>query len=246
MSYINTTISTNTDEKSFIKKFVEELTAFQGITAVIPSGYATFDDYIDAQFELTSGYPTFSLMMNGFELIFTRNSAITGGANGYTLSTLLNSSTAYLMFCQGSLRIGDTGIRSIKVSIAAKGSITALYFGSYNSTYFTFSAVSISLSADLSACAVSNMQGTKAIASAFSLSNDLVASKIDRCNYTYDTSNATNIEVIKNKIFVSANSASRMFTVNDLWDVSTVPVETNLTIGGKNYFSLDNHTIMEV
>lgn len=246
MSYINTTISTNTDEKSFIKKFVEELTAFQGITAVIPSGYATFDDYIDAQFELTSGYPTFSLMINGFELIFTRSSAITSGTSGYTLSTALNYSTTTFYISPSTYSHNDITVRSIKVCVASKGNITALYLGSYNYTNLAFSAVGISLSEDLSACAVSNNQGVRAIGSTFSLTNDLAAVKVDRCNYIYDASSTTDIEVVKNKIFVAVNSTSKMFTITELWDVSTVPAETKLTIGGKTYFSLDAHTIMEV
>ena len=247
MSYINTTISTNTDEKSFIKKFVEELTAFQGITAVVPSGYANFNAYIDAQFELTSGYPTFSLMLNDLELVFTRTVAITSGTNSYSLTTALApSSPAYFTFCTGSLGSGNTGVRSIKACVAAKGSITALHLGSYNAATLTFSAVGISMAGNTSAVSVSNIQTTRAIASTFSLTNGLAAVKVDRCNYTYDASSTTNVEIIKNKIFVAANSTSKMFTVADLWDVSTVPAETKLTIGGKTYFSLDAHTIMEV
>lgn len=247
MSYINTTISTNTDEKSFIKKFVEELTAFQGITAVVPSGYATFDDYIDAQFELASGYPTFSLMINGFELIFTRSTGITGGTSGYTLSTALNYSTTTFYISPGSSPHSTITVRSIKVCVASKGNITALYLGSYNYTDLAFSAVGISLSEDLSACAIStNGPSVRAIRNTFSLTNDLAAVKVDRCNYIYDASSTTDIEVVKNKIFVAVNSTSKMFTITELWDVSTVPAETKLTIGGKTYFSLDAHTIMEV
>lgn len=246
MSYINTTISTNTDEKTFIKKFVEELTAFQGITAVVPSGYANFNAYIDVQFELTSGYPTFSLMLNGFELTFKRNVAITIGTNGYTLSTALTSSTIGFSISQNSLNYNAIGVRSIKACVAAKGSITALHLGSYNAATLTFSAVGISMTGNTSAVSASINQGVRAIASTFSLTNDLAAVKVDRCNYTYDASSTTDIEIIKNKIFVAANSTSRMFTITDLWDVSTVPAETKLTIGGKTYFSLDAHTIMEV
>lgn len=246
MSYINTTISTNTDEKTFIKKFVEELTAFQGITAVVPSGYANFNAYIDAQFELTSGYPTFSLLLNGSELTFKRSVVITSGTNGYTLSTALTSSTIGFAISQNSLNYNAIGVRSIKVCVAANGNITALYLGSFYTTVLAFSAVGISMTGNTSAVSVSINQGVRAIASTFSLTNDLAAVKVDRCSYTYDASGTTDIEVIKNKIFAAANSTSRMFTITDLWDVSTVPAETKLTIGGKTYFSLDAHTIMEV
>lgn len=246
MSYINTTISTNTDEKTFIKKFVEELTAFQGITAVVPSGYASFNAYIDAQFELTSGYPTFSLMLNDLELVFTRSATIPSGTNGYTLSTALNSSTIGFSISQNSLNYNAIGVRSIKVCVASKGNITALYLGSYNATILAFSAVGISMTGNTSAVSVSNISSTRAIASTFSLTNDLAAVKVDRCNYTYDALSTTDIEVVKNKIFVAVNSTSRMFTITELWDVSTVPADQKLAIGGKTYFSLDAHTIMEV
>lgn len=246
MSYINTTISTNTDEKTFIKKFVEELTAFPNITAVVPSGYTDFNEYISAQFEISSGYPTFSLLLNGCKLTFKRNAAITSSTNGYTLSTALNSSTAGFSIGQSSFTHIAIGVRSIKVCVVSKGNITALYLGSFNATALTFSAVGISMTGNTSAVSISNVQGLRAIASVFSLTNGLAAVKVDRCNYTYDASSTTDIEVVKNKIFVAVNSTSRMFTITDLWDVSTVPAETKLTIGGKTYFSLDAHTIMEV
>ena len=246
MSYINTTISTNTDEKSFIKKFVEELTAFQGITAVVPSGYANFNAYIDAQFELTSGYPTFSLLLNGSELTFQRSTDITNVTTGYRLSSARLPSSQDFTFGIRALRIGDTDVRSIKVCVASKGNITALYLGSYNATILAFSAVGISMTGNTSAVSISNMQGARAIASVFSLTNDLAAVKVDRCNYTYDASSTTDIEVVKSKMFVAANSTIRMFTITELWDVSTVPAEQKLAIGGKTYFSLDAHTIMEV
>lgn len=246
MSYINTTISTNTDEKSFIKKFVEELTAFQGITAVVPSGYAKFNAYIDAQFELTSGYPTFSLKLCGFELEFRQNAAITSASNGYSVSTSLTSASAYLNFCSGSFGINTVNVRSFKICIASNNSITYLSLGHYNSTVLSFSAVGILLSSTNSACAVSNTDTIRAIKSTFTDRNGNAVTKIDRCNYLYNASNATIIEVIKSKAFVTANSSSHAFTTTGLWDVSTVPAEATINIDTKQYYALDAHTIMEV
>lgn len=246
MGYTNKTISTNTDEKTFIKKFVEELTAFQGITAVVPSGYADFNAYIDAQYALDSGTPTFTLMMRGFELVFTRNNAITAGTMGYTLKTDFTTSFAYFTFSSSTFAANVVNVRTLKFLAAANDNVTALYLGSYSSQILTFSAIGMSISSGLSAFAVSLSQGTRAIASTFSLSNDLAVVKVDRCNYTYDTENTACIEKIANKVFVVERSTDRIFTVNSLMDVSAVPAETKITIGDKDYFSLDNHTIMEV
>ena len=246
MSYINTTISTNTDEKSFIKKFVEELTAFQGITAVIPSGYATFDDYIDAQFAASSGVPTFSLKLYGFEIKFRRSIAVTSGTSWYSVTQSLASGSVSLSFASSVYGINDVNVRSFKICIASNNSVTYLSLGNDDSTVLPFSAVGISLSSTNSACAASTTNTIRAINSTFTDRNGNAVTKIDRCNYLYDTSDATSVEVIKNKVFVTANSASRAFTTTGLWDVSTVPAEAAINIGTKQYYALDAHTIMEV
>ena len=244
MSYINTTISTNTDEKTFIKKFVEELTAFQGITAVVPSGYANFNAYIDAQFAASSGVPTFSLKLYDLELEFKRNTDLTSTTKGYWLNADLTP-TPIFDISQSYLYYNSIAVRSIKVCVAAKDNITALYLGPFDSV-LTFSAVGISLSSTNSACAVSTTSTPRAINSAFTDRNGNAITKIDRCNYLYNASNATIIEVIKSKAFVTANSSSHAFTTTGLWDVSTVPAEATINIDTKQYYALDAHTIMEV
>ena len=72
-------------------------------------------------------------------------------------------------------------------------------------TVLPFSAVGISLSNTNSACAVSTTSTPRAINSAFTDRNGNAITKIDRCNYLYNASNATIIEVIKSKVFVTAN-----------------------------------------
>lgn len=247
MSYINTAVSTNSDEKTFIKTFVATLTQYPNITAVVPSGYANFNAYIDAQFAASSGTPTFSLKLYGLEIEFSRGAAVTDGASAYTVRTSLTSAFAYLIFsASGSPRINEVVVRSFKICIASNNSVTYLSLGSNNSTGFLFSAVGISLSNTNSAYAVSTTSTTRAINRTFTDRNGNVITKIDRCNYLYNASNATSVEVIKSKVFVTANSASRAFTTTGLWDVSTVPAEATINIDTKQYYALDAHTIMEV
>lgn len=246
MSYINTSVSTNSDEKTFIKTFVATLTQYPNITAVVPSGYANFNAYIDAQFELTSGRPTFSLKLYDLELEFRRFNVVTGGTSTYSVSTNLPSTSIQLSFVPSTYDINAVTVRSFKICIASNNSVTYLSLGSYNSTVLPFSAVGISLSNTNSACAVSNSDTIRAINSTFTDRNGNAITKIDRCNYLYNASNATSVEVIKSKAFVTANSSSHAFTTTGLWDVSTVPAEATINIGTKQYYALDEHTIMEV
>lgn len=243
MSYINTSVSTNSDEKTFIKTFVATLTQYPNITAVVPSGYANFNAYIDAQFA-TLSTPTFSLKLYDLELEFRRGTDLTTTTKGYWLNADLTPIPSFDI-SQSYLRYNDIGVRSIKVCVAAKDNITALYLGSFNSV-LTFSAVGISLSSTNSACAASNTDTIRAINSTFTDRNGNAITKIDRCNYLYNASNATIIEVIKSKVFVTANSSNHAFTTTGLWDVSTVPAEAAINIGTKQYYALDAHTIMEV
>lgn len=73
-----------------------------------------------------------------------------------------------------------------------------------------------------------------------------VCQKVDRLNYTYDTNNAEQLEIIKNKAFVIKNTTDRVRTVTGLWDTSTTTAGGLITIGAKKYYCLDSHTIMEV
>lgn len=246
MSYINTAVSTNSDEKTFIKTLVATLTQYPNITAVVPSGYANFNAYIDAQFAASSGVPTFSLKLYGLEIEFERSTAVTSGTNWYSVTPSLASGSVSLSFASSVSGINAVTVRSFKICIASNNSVTYLSLGSYGSTVLPFSAVGISLSNTNSACAVSNTDTIRAIKSTFTDRNGNVITKIDRCNYLYDTSDATSVEVIKSKVFVTANSASRAFTTTGLWDVSTVPAEATINIDTKQYYALDAHTIMEV
>ena len=71
-------------------------------------------------------------------------------------------------------------------------------------------------------------------------------SKTDRLPYIYDESNENAVEMIKNKVFLTSGTSNRKVTVSGLYDASTVTKDTLRVIDGKRYYSLDEHTIMEV
>lgn len=260
MSYINTLISSSGTEADFIKTFVSELIKYHGISVSIPQEYNTynnFNDYIEAMYADTASKPKFILSLNGLNITFERCSPVANTTYSYNLSSNIWTSTNLLTFAQSGVGSSSiNGVRAFRLCIATNDkNIIALYLGGYNTTLASasISIVGISMPENIDGFAISTYASQRAITQAFSLNNNHSASKIDRCNYLYEsTSNETNIEVIKNKIFVasggssSSGSVSKMFSFDDMWDVSEIPAETKLSINGKNYFSLDSHTIIEI
>ena len=72
---------------------------------------------------------------------------------------------------------------------------------------------------------------------------------ITRCNripYTYDTSSATNLQIIRSKAFVTTGSTDLAMSILQVFDVSEVPARSLITYNTKIYYALDSHSIMEV
>lgn len=259
MSYINTLISSSGTEADFIKTFVSELIKYHGISVSIPQEYNTynnFNDYIEAMYADTTSKPKFILSLNGLNITFERSTTASNITYSYRLSSNMTSPISLAFSQSGSAGNSSTNaVRAFRLCIATNDkNIIALYLGDSSDTLASasISIVGISMPENIDGFAISTYASQRAITQAFSLNNNRSASKIDRCNYLYEsTSNATNIEVIKNKIFVasggsSSESVSKMFSFDDMWDVSEIPAETKLSINGKNYFSLDSHTIIEI
>ena len=209
-------------------------------------------------YEDTTSKPKFILSLNTLNITFERGAVVSSSSNSYSLSSDALNNMSSLIFYNGSSSPGINLVRSFRLCVATNDkNITALYLGSITHNTLAsvpISIVGISAPENIEGFAVSTTASPRAITQAFSLNNNRSASKIDRCNYLYEsTSNETNIEVIKNKIFVAAaaggsssSSASKMFSFDDMWDVSEIPAEAKLSINGKNYFSLDSHTIIEI
>ena len=86
----------------------------------------------------------------------------------------------------------------------------------------------------------------RAASSSIILSNNTNAKFVHRLPYMYNTSDTTNIEIVKSKVLVAENTENKLLVLNNVYDVSTVPADNKIIIDNKKYFCLDNHTIMEV
>lgn len=143
-----------------------------------------------------------------------------------------------------------TGTRMVKIGAVSNTGTLIAAVASWdhqtalkgNDTY-KFAVTSIQSGQDTGICATtSNVQ----INSSIIFSENDVCQKVDRLNYTYDTNDPEQLEIIKNKVFVARNSTDRVRTVTGLWDTSTTTAGGLITIGAKKYYCLDGHTIMEV
>ena len=151
-----------------------------------------------------------------------------------------------LFFSTNISASGTNAVRTFKYRLISNDSVIRLEFDNYNGD---LSAPAVRL---MTICCGDDHYSSATITSAdpffsnfVSLDNSVVR-KTDRLSYTYDAEAPANIEMIKSKVFVVANSTIRSFSAEGLFDVSYVPQYNLLSIGGKDYYALDSHTVMEV
>ena len=219
MSYTKRFVSMKTDEKTFIKTFISRLTsADERITCITPMSE------IDEQFSTGVGQPSFTIDIDGqCQITFRRTTAISANATSYSVTMPFNNSVISLNFTITPYAHTAEEVRTLKFAVAKNENVLCLYIGNYE------------------------VNGSvRAIKRKFLTSDDNSVFKTDRLNYTYDPNNSTNVEVIKSKVFLTDNSSIRTAAIESIYDISAVPAETIVNIGGKTYFSIDEHTIMEV
>lgn len=232
-----------------------------------PEAYAAltnegkFNAWIDQYFSDGIMQPTFYVNVGtGCKIKFmrpTKNITQTTyyGANVYIYnegmtSAYLSTSIYFYDRTQNPPAYNVTGTRMVKIGavsntgtlIAAVASWDHLTALKGNDTY-KFAVTSIQSGQDAGICATtSNVQINNSII----FSENDVCQKVNRLNYTYDTNDPEQLEIIKNKVFVAQNSTDRVRTVTGLWDTSTTTAGGLIAIGAKKYYCLDSHTIMEV
>lgn len=164
-------------------------------------------------------------------------------------SAYLSTSIYFYDRMQNPLAYNVTGTRMYKIAAVSntKSLIVAIASWDHQSALrgndpYKVMVTSIESGQDTGVCATTS---NVAINTNIIFGENDVCQKVDRLNYTYDTNNAEQLEIIKNKAFVIKNTTDRTRTVLDIWDTSTVTANSLITIGNKKYFCLDAHTIME-
>lgn len=238
MSYTNITFSTYSAELWFINSFIEAITS-------IDSRLTASTNDMTAEYSQTDTPPTFDLLYNGNPVInFTRAAKSNITSNQYVLKSPGALSGLALTFSQQVFRSDQATARTFTFKVATNSNVLSLLLGGYASDIVaSFVGFSTNTTSGTSVV-ISNT--LRAISQSFVLSDGTSAKKADRIPYLYDTNNNTNVEIIKSKVFMPDNSAEKKLAINSLYDISTVPQETIINIGGKKYYSLDSHTVMEV
>lgn len=246
MSYTKCTVSTNSDEKTFIKTFIKKLTE--------SDSRITCDTDIDAEFDTSKQVgitPTFTVNVGtNCNIVFTRIRSCQYEVNGYNVKICINNTEkeVYYFYSGTNFSVDSVATRSWKFVTAANESIVYLAFSYFDKDVdgATFSVMSID-GGDFSAASFGSMTdgGTDAANSELyctdSTSQNLVLNFADRL--TYDVSGGK-VEFIKNKALLDINKGTKVMEFLGLFDCSTVPSYTFLRIDNEIYYALSNHTLM--
>lgn len=233
MSYINKTVSLNSDEKTFIKAFVKELTS--------ADSRITCDDDIDEAFK--DSYVQ-------FEVNFGENFHVTFGRNdgyAYFADVYINGNKNVI---DGGLQYSESGIsrdivamRTWKLIVVSNEKSIYVMFGNYNSTMPESPKFSIMGLLDGSFSAATFATDTDI------LSSDIIGTSTGNEGSTYKFADRLNygvadgsVEIIKDKALL--NDTSKFIDFAGLYDCTTMPSTLNVTIDDKRYYTLNNHTLM--
>ena len=246
MSYLIKTVAVNGTELAFLQAFITAITAADGITC-------TTNDLV-TQFSDTSNTPSFTLSVGGMDtLTFTRPQALTNATNYYNVSSAnctIGDYSFSLTFAGSSCGYDVVDTRKWKFMAVGKGSAIYLAFANYDMAVtppYAHKWMFVGNGTKKgTAYSPSTSYDRLPIADTFYASNLASYVKTDRINYRYSTTNPNSLETIHNKVFLDTDSVNFEFTAQNLWDCSTVTPYTSMVIGGKNYYSLDAHTLLEV
>lgn len=242
MSYVNKTVSVNSDEKTFIKTFVQQLMQAD-------SRITCDTNVIDEQFS-HSGYPTFTVNLGtNSRIVFTRSEGIFNvAASYYNVAVIINGTQTNfrLVYSSTATRFDVVTTRTWKFTVVANESAVYIAFGNYNSPMpkdAWFSVMSV-WSGDLSASTCTN--SANALSSNFyctdNANQNLIVKFTDRLNYKVDDGS---VEIIKNKALLDSDG-NKIADCNALYDCSNMPQFLQLEIDGAKYLTIGTNTLMPI
>lgn len=245
MSYLNQLVSVNSDEKTFIKTFINQLTA--------ADSRITCDTDIDAQFASTSNTPSFTVNFGtNSKIVFTRSGNLTSSSNYYVAKVYINGNNILsknLIFVSSACAYTGVTARSWKLFVFANPSTLYIGIGSLGNIWLTSIQLSAMAITDGSFSATACADNYKVILSNFyGTDNDhknLVYIFHNRMSYL---GNDGKIEIIKNKALLlpKENNSSKFLTFDGLYDCSYISPSERYKIDKTDYVALHGFTIMPI
>lgn len=240
MSYVNKTVSVNSDEKTFIKTFVQQL--MQADSRI------TCDTDIDEQFS-HSGYPTFTVNLGtNSRIVFKRSEGIFNvDASYYNVAVIINGTqtNVQLVYSSTATRFGVVTTRTWKFTVVANESAVYIAFGDYNTNIPDSAKFSVMSISDGEFSATAFAAGASSLGSTFyctdNANKNLAVKFTDRLNYKVDDGS---VEIIKNKALL--NGKVKFFDFAGLYDCSNMPQFLQLEIDGVKYLTIGTNTLMPI
>lgn len=243
MSYINKSISAGGDEKTFIKTFIEQLTA--------TDSRITCNTDIDAQFSNTSAQPTFTINFGtNSKIVFTRQNPLANITSSYyDTKVYVNSSqtSIQLYFASSSLDYRTSTTRIWKFTVATGDNVVYIALGAYDSAMPSTAKLSVMGIYDNEFSAAAFAKSANPLGSEFyctdSVNQNIIVKFTDRLNYAVDNGN---VEIIKNKVLLDSAKTTKIRDFSGLCDSSTVTVYSFLRIENDSYYAITNHTLIKI
>ena len=252
--YRTKTITSGGSEQDFISAFVSAINAEN-------------DSRIVCATDTVGGYTVVTITIYGdFVITLTRGSANTSSVSYYKVTSTLNSGgDEYIYFSSSYSSQSTNASRTFKYSIYSNTNCVFIRLGSYNTSMISpddtaaagsgikdfivaknnndyFCAYSFRNSSSVKSIIDSTFKKpTNAGWTAFD-----AFTAYDRMTYTNNGNNLYQIERIINKALLSGNTTNKGVALTCLQDCSTVSRDQLLKIGDKMYYTIDDHTIMEV
>lgn len=205
--------------------------------------------------------PTFTVRIDGNDnictLVFERKGPIYartgwGDTSGFkiTATTANQEETEFnLFFNNTSISNHEEATRTFKIKYIINSECLYLGLGDYDDDFNSLSWIFFEIKINGGITARTMMESSPSsniLNGDFISTSGIVGKRVDRLPYVYDTLNYYSIEKINKKVFIAESTNYKAFEVNTLHDVTWITPNLNITINGTNYYSLDNHTIMEI
>lgn len=240
MSYMNRTIQTTTNELNFIKTFINNVTA--------DCPHITCDtSTLEEQFAETGGKPAFILnILDEFPLRMERAAVLEYNSYGYNI-TFTNSAGISESETFGTLRFENYSLPCTTISRRLWSYEICYGNGAVNlmlkdCTSAVKAEICTLKNEEISAAAFSNSSLIRAYENQFTFSNGTTANLHNR--FTYRNDDLRKIEILKNKVFKTADGATISGKTSVLYDCSYVPANEIITADGNSYVSLGNYTLI--
>lgn len=245
MSYLNQLVSVNSDEKTFIKTFVQQLTA--------ADSRITCDTDIDTQFASTSNTPTFTVNFGtNSKIVFTRSYNLTNLSNYYIAKAYINGNnilTKNLIFASSACSYTSVTARAWQLFVFANPSTLYISIGNLDNIWLNSIQLSTMAITDGSFSATACADNYKVSLSDFygtdNEHKNLIYKFYDRMKYL---NNDGKIEVIKNKILITSkdNVSGKFMAFDGLCDCSNISASERYKIDKTDYVAISGYTLMPV